>query len=105
MKESETIQAFFSRVSAIVKQFRSCGDTIENKKIVKKILKSLPPKFDHIVATIKESKDLSKMSLHELNGSLEAHEKRINRCPKTSLEQAFQSKLSFKVKKGTKRLI
>jgi len=85
MKENESIQVFFTKVSGIVNQIRSYGDTIPDKKIVEKTLRSLPSKFDHVVAAIDESKDLALLSLHELIGSLEAHEKRINR----STDQSF----------------
>ncbi|KAF7839058.1 DUF4219 domain-containing protein/UBN2 domain-containing protein [Senna tora] len=77
--EGESIQAFFSRVSNIVNQIRSNGDTIEDKKIVQKILRSLPAKFDHVVAAIEEAKDLTKLTLVELEGSLRAHEERMQK--------------------------
>ncbi|CAL8165963.1 unnamed protein product [Prunus armeniaca] len=74
----------------------------ENESI-QKTLRSLPPKFDHVVAAIEESKDLAAFSLHELIGSLEAHEKRINRSTDHSLEQAFQSKLDSKEKEDKQK--
>jgi len=54
MQEDESIQSFFSRVFNIFNQIRSYGDTIEDKKIILKILRSLPVKYDYIVATIEE---------------------------------------------------
>ena len=99
MKESELVQVFFSRVSAIVNQIRSYGDTIANKRIVEKILRSLPQKFD-VVASIEESKDLANLTLHELAGSLEAYEKRISRSSEGSFEQAFQAKVNIREGKG-----
>ncbi len=36
MKENEDMQEFYSKVSIIVNQIRSYGDTIEDKKIVQK---------------------------------------------------------------------
>ena len=79
MKEDESIQAFFSRVSNIFNQIKTYSDMIEDKKIIQKILRSLPIKYDHVVAAIEESKDLSKLILLELMGSVEAHEKRMKR--------------------------
>ncbi|KAL0345816.1 UNVERIFIED_CONTAM: hypothetical protein Sradi_4412900 [Sesamum radiatum] len=92
MEEQESIRDFSSRVSEIVNQIKSCGDTIQEKRVVEKVLRCLPLKFDHATATIEESKDLSKITMYELTGSLLAHEQRINRSVNPSTEQAFQSK-------------
>ncbi|VVA20943.1 Hypothetical predicted protein, partial [Prunus dulcis] len=103
MKDTESIQVFFTKVSGIVNQIKCYGDTIPDKKIVEKTLRSLPPKYDHVAAAIEESKDLSTLSLHELIGSLEAHEKRINRSTEQSVEQAFQSKVNSKEKEDKQK--
>jgi len=102
MREDESIQSFFSCVSNIFNQIRSYGDTIEDKKIILKILRSFPVKYDHIVAAIEESKDLSKLTLVELMGSLKAHEARMKRFEQP-LEQAFQSKINISKNDGDKK--
>lgn len=96
MNDSESIQNFLTRITSIVNQIRNYGDTIEDKRIVEKVLRSLPLKFDHVAIAIEESKDLSKLTIPELMGSLEAHEKRLNRHSEQSLEQVFQSKMNLK---------
>ena len=65
---------------------KSYGETIMEQRICEKILASLPPKFDTIVTIIEESKDFSTLSVHELMGSLEAHEQRLFRHKESSLE-------------------
>ncbi|GKV33750.1 hypothetical protein SLEP1_g42213 [Rubroshorea leprosula] len=68
---------------------------------VEKILRTLTPKFEHIVAAIEEAYDLSQMTVDELSGSLEAHEQRMNgKQIKKSIEQAFQSEVSIKGNQG-----
>ncbi|GKB03067.1 retrovirus-related pol polyprotein from transposon TNT 1-94 [Tanacetum coccineum] len=54
--------------------------------------KSLPPKFDHVVTAIEESKDISTLSFDELMGLLQAREARIIRNVMREDEQAFQTK-------------
>ncbi|KAH0724802.1 hypothetical protein KY284_000667 [Solanum tuberosum] len=92
MKNNESVQDFLSRVSGIVSQMKSYGDEIGDKIVVSKVLRSLPPKFDHVVATTEESKDLSKFSFDELMGTLQSHESRINKSIERNEEQAFQVK-------------
>lgn len=59
MQNSEFIQYFLTRVMGIVNEIRSYGEDLKDKKIVEKILKSLPAKFDGVVVAIEESKDLT----------------------------------------------
>lgn len=90
MKNNESVQEFLAKVSSIVSQMKTYGDRIEDETVVAKILRSLAPKFDHVVAAIEESKDLSLLSFDELMGSLQAHEVRINRSATREEENAFQ---------------
>ena len=46
MKETESVKDFNSRVAEIVNQIKSYGDTIQEQKLIEKILRSLPKKFD-----------------------------------------------------------
>ncbi|MCH99519.1 retrovirus-related Pol polyprotein from transposon TNT 1-99, partial [Trifolium medium] len=60
--------------------------------------RSLSPKFDYITVAIMESKDLTIMTLEELQCSLEAHEQRINERNKDrASDQALQAQA---LKKG-----
>ncbi|XP_073019466.1 uncharacterized protein [Primulina eburnea] len=86
------------KVSSAVNQIKGYGDNLEEKKIIEKVLRCLPAKFEHIVAAIEESKDLSKLTLDELMGSLEAHEKRMSRFSNQSWEQTFQGKVNISQK-------
>ncbi|CAN0915988.1 hypothetical protein LINGRAHAP2_LOCUS29455 [Linum grandiflorum] len=86
MKEGESIKDFHSRVAEIVNQIKVTGETIDEKKIVERILCSLTPKFEHVVVVIEETKDLAKPSMTELMGSLVAHEQRLSRFTNQPLE-------------------
>ncbi|KAL8120103.1 hypothetical protein AgCh_017288 [Apium graveolens] len=76
MKDSENIQSYHARVMEIVNQMKTYGDNSSDQHVVEKILISLTDKCESIVAVIKETKDLTKLSIKELMGSLQAHEKR-----------------------------
>ncbi|KHN42907.1 hypothetical protein glysoja_046982, partial [Glycine soja] len=74
----------------------SCGDTITNLTLVEKVLRTLNPRFNHIMVAIEESKDLESLSVDELQGSLEAHEQRLQerlqeRANDKATEQALQA--------------
>ena len=52
------------------------GKRLDNVKIREKILRSLDPKFEHIVAIIKEIKYLEAMTIDKLLASLQACEEK-----------------------------
>jgi hypothetical protein len=79
MKDTYTVDSFDTHVIGLINQIKSHGETIEDIKVVEKVLRSLPPKFDTLVVTLEESKDLSRFSLDELQASLINHENRLNR--------------------------
>jgi hypothetical protein len=61
----------------LVNQIRENGDELVDQKVVEKVLRSLPRKFDAIVVVIAKSKDLTKYSMDELVGSLKNYEDRL----------------------------
>jgi Reverse transcriptase (RNA-dependent DNA polymerase)/gag-polypeptide of LTR copia-type/Integrase core domain/GAG-pre-integrase domain/Domain of unknown function (DUF4219)/Zinc knuckle len=89
MKPEESVQLFLTRVQNIVNQIKVLGGTITDEAVVSKILRSLKPDFDHVVAAIEESKDLTTYTLAELSGSLQTHETRLRRREEVVGEQAF----------------
>ena len=92
MTNGESIADFLSKAMAIVSQMHTYGEKISKETIVVKVLRSLIPKFNHVVVAIEEAKDLSILSVDELMGSLQAHEARINRSSEKNEEKALQVK-------------
>ena len=72
---------------------------MEDIRVMKKFLRFLTSKFEHVVAAIEESKNLVKITIEELLGSLQVHEQRMQKKASfTFLEQALESKLTLRDK-------
>lgn len=78
MRSNETVHNYVSRMVGIVSQMRFYGENVSDQTVVAKLLRSLTARFDHIVAAIVESRDLTTLTIGELSCSLQAHEERLN---------------------------
>ncbi|XP_024009440.1 uncharacterized protein LOC112084523 [Eutrema salsugineum] len=95
MKNSETIDDFSGKLSEICSRSAALGTTIEEPKIVKKFLKSLPrKKYIHMVASLEQVLDLNTTSFEDIVGRLKAYEERI-REEEEEETQDDQSKLMY----------
>jgi len=90
MKNNESVQVYLSRVSGLVNHMRSYGEIVTDQTVVSKVLRSLTPKFDHVIAAIEESKDLSTYSFDELMSSLLAHKDRVCRFMRKWMRRLFK---------------
>jgi len=84
---------------------RAFGEDILEKKIIEKILITMPQKFDPIVTMIEETKDPSTLSKTELVRSLEVYEQRLYRHKEDTLEKAFHSLLQKSLSTSVIRVI
>lgn len=79
MKEAGTIDSFVGKLSEITSKSASLGEVIEEPKLIKKFLKSLPrKKFIHMVASIEQLLDLNTTSFEDVLGRMKAYEERIS---------------------------
>lgn len=60
-------------------QIRRLGYELTNEEDVSKVIRSLSARFDHVVTSIKEARDIANLSLNELSRSLQEHEARFNK--------------------------
>jgi len=63
IKESETIRDFSDKLLSIVNKVRLLGEDLPTKRVIEKILVTLPKRFKSKICSLEESKDLSKISL------------------------------------------
>ena len=73
MSEDQTTSDFNGRLCDIANESFALGEKIREEKLVKKALRSFPPRFAYKATTVREAKDL-KMKLEELMGSLRTFE-------------------------------
>ena len=63
MKEEETIYDFHMNVLDLANSFDSLGERLSDEKLVRKILRSLPKRFDMKVTAIEEAQDIASMKV------------------------------------------
>ena len=90
MEESETFTGFYSELTEIVNDCHALGEPISDTKIVRKILRSLPPRFKGKVDAIEESQDIDNIILDELIGNLQTYEDGFD-APKDAPNTAFNT--------------
>ena len=74
MSEDESFDSFYSKLNEVVISKFNLGGKIEDSKVVRKILRSLPEGFRAKVTAIEESKDLDEIKVQELIGSPQTYE-------------------------------
>lgn len=78
MKDTETIDEFAGKLSEISSKSVALGEEIEEPRLVKKFLKSLPWKtYIHIVAALEQVLDLKTTSFEDIIRRLKAYEERV----------------------------
>ncbi|XP_070662306.1 uncharacterized protein [Malus domestica] len=91
MKDDELLDDYLNRLSEIINEMKSYGEILSDERIVQKYLISLPRKYDNIVSIIKETKDLSTLSVEELIGYLKGFAQRLSKHDNNDVENAFQT--------------
>ncbi|CAL1371096.1 unnamed protein product [Linum trigynum] len=79
MKPEESVKEMNERFTTIVNSLMNLGIIYKISDLVRKVLWALPKKWTPKVTAIEESKDLTKLSLDELMGSLITHEEKLKK--------------------------
>ncbi|KAK2432209.1 gag-protease polyprotein [Trifolium repens] len=74
MKDEEDIEAMFSRFQILVSGLQVLDKSYTVADPVRKVLRSLPPKWRPKVTAFQEAKDLDQVTLEDLTSSLKSHE-------------------------------
>ncbi|XP_073039009.1 uncharacterized protein [Primulina eburnea] len=78
MEDKESILEYDSRLRQLSNEAHSLGDPMSNERLVNKVLRYLPERFNVKVCAIKESKDTSTINLYELMSSLRTFEMNLD---------------------------
>jgi len=77
-KEDDNIVAYFQHVDEITKTLEGLGDPIDENIIIRKILRTLPGRFNPKVSILEYNENMEKLSKEELHGVLIAYEMRLD---------------------------
>ncbi|KAA8532768.1 hypothetical protein F0562_032801 [Nyssa sinensis] len=80
---------------SVANKMRVYGEAMTDVTICEKILRSLTEKFNYIVCSIEESRDIDALTIDELQSSLIVHEQKFHRS--SSVEQALKVKTDGRV--------
>nr|ABW74585.1 pol polyprotein [Boechera divaricarpa] len=78
MNDSDSIDAFSGKLSELASKSAALGEVIEEPKLVKKFLNSLPrKKYIHIIASLEQVLNLNETGFEDIVGRLKAYEERV----------------------------
>ncbi|GAU46899.1 hypothetical protein TSUD_296780 [Trifolium subterraneum] len=90
MKENESLTEYFARTLAIANKMSAQGERLTESNIVEKILRSMTSRFEYVVCSIEEARDVTVMSIDEFQSSLLVHEGRMKVHKAKDEEQALK---------------
>ena len=100
MRKTDKVSEFTDKFSRIVFELRQLGERVDDKEAVKKLLRSMPPRYDSLTLSLEKFGDLDTMSLVEAIGSLKVHEMRLSERDAREEEHALLSRVMSKFKKS-----
>nr|GFB38756.1 UBN2 domain-containing protein [Tanacetum cinerariifolium] len=95
----ESIDNTFARFNNIITSLKALDECYSSKNYVRKFFSAPHLKWRANVTTIKESKDLTSLSLDELIGNLKVHEMIIKKDSEIVKSKGVRKSLALKAKK------
>nr|GEX68759.1 UBN2 domain-containing protein [Tanacetum cinerariifolium] len=96
---NESIDSAFARVNTIITRIKALDEGYSSKNYFRKFLKALHPKWRAKVTAIKESKDLTSLSLDKLIKNLKVHEMIIKKDSEIVKAKGERRSFDLKAKK------
>lgn len=81
MNEIEKASNYYVRVKEIINKMLTLRETLRKALLIKKIMRSLTNKWNHIIVIFEDTKDLSQFEIESIIGSLMSHEERLDDEP------------------------
>ena len=91
-KEDKSFDKFYAKLKDIVNLAFNLGETILEPKIVRKVLRYLPERFQAKITAIEESKDIDKILLTKLVGNLRTYELGLTRIGRSGKSKSMALK-------------
>uniref|UniRef100_A0A251VAV7 Putative zinc finger, CCHC-type n=1 Tax=Helianthus annuus TaxID=4232 RepID=A0A251VAV7_HELAN len=76
-KDEESIDDFAGKLSGLGSKYNSLGSTLEDGKLVRKLLDAVPDRYLQLVASMEQYSDVDSMPFEEAVGRLKAYEDRL----------------------------
>ena len=102
MQSNESITSWFDRYTTIVNQLNQLGRVIPEDEMVKRLLRSLPKSWRSTVIAIREAKDLNRISLDEICGSLLTYEQEVNQIDEEEKKELVEKKKGIALKTSSR---
>ena len=92
MQYNESITSWFDYYTTIVNQLNQLRRVISKDELVMRLFKSLPKTWILTVVSIHETKDLNKILLDEICGSLITYEQEVNQINEKEKKEVVEKK-------------
>jgi len=70
MVGQELVKDYFNRIQLLLDSMKAPGEMFSYQQIIEKILRTLTPRFEYIVAIIKDSKELENIEMEEMQNHI-----------------------------------
>ncbi|KAL0374306.1 UNVERIFIED_CONTAM: hypothetical protein Sradi_3346300 [Sesamum radiatum] len=76
MKETKNVKEYIDRVMKVVNRIRLMDEDLHEKRIVEKVIVTLPERFEAKISSLEDTWDLLQLTLQELANVLQVVEQR-----------------------------